>query len=57
MILGTDYPFPLGEVYGFAGAFPGKTIEAVTDFDDRIREKLLYKNALDFLGLEEESFK
>jgi aminocarboxymuconate-semialdehyde decarboxylase len=55
--LGTDYPFPLGEVYGFAGAFPGKTIEAVTDFDDRIREKLLYKNALDFLGLEEESFK
>ena len=57
MILGTDYPFPLGEVHGFAGAYPGKTIEAVAEFNDGIREKLLYKNALDFLGLEEAKFK
>lgn len=42
--LGTDYPFPLGELS------PGKLIEG-TDFKNEVKEKLLWKNAVDFLGL------
>ncbi len=47
--LGTDYPFPLGE------DFPGKLIES-TDFSPEIKAQLLYKNALEWLGLPEDSF-
>jgi len=42
--LGTDYPFPLGELQ------PGKLIEEM-DFTNEIKEKLLYKNAREWLGL------
>ncbi|MFZ1527514.1 MAG: amidohydrolase family protein [Ferruginibacter sp.] len=42
--LGSDYPFPLGEHH------PGKLIEQM-DLDKNIKEKLLYKNALDWLGI------
>jgi len=42
--LGTDYPFPLGELS------PGKLIEEM-DFKNEVKEKLLWKNAVDFLGL------
>ena len=42
--LGTDYPFPLGELE------PGKLIES-TLLADTVKEKLLFKNALDWLGL------
>eukprot|EP00094_Tigriopus_californicus_P003621 TCALIF_03483-PA protein Name:"Similar to ACMSD 2-amino-3-carboxymuconate-6-semialdehyde decarboxylase (Bos taurus)" AED:0.06 eAED:0.06 QI:13/0.83/0.71/1/0.66/0.71/7/146/371 len=55
VILGTDYPFPLGEVHGFADAYPGKTIEAM-GYDQQLKDKLLFRNALDFLGLEEVQF-
>ena len=54
--MGTDYPFPLGEVYGFAGAYPGKIIEEM-NYEKELKEKLLYKNALEFLGLDETRFK
>ena len=54
--MGTDYPFPLGEGYGFAGAYPGKVIEEM-NYEARIKEKLLYKNALEFLGVDESRFK
>jgi aminocarboxymuconate-semialdehyde decarboxylase len=42
--LGTDYPFPLGELE------PGKLIESM-NFDKDIQEKLLSKNALEWLGI------
>lgn len=47
--LGTDYPFPLGELA------PGKMIEE-SDFNDDIKEKLLSTNALNWLGLKKERF-
>ena len=42
--LGSDYPFPLGEHH------PGKLIESM-QFENHLKEKLLYKNALDWLGI------
>ena len=42
--LGSDYPFPLGEHH------PGKLIEEL-NFNNELREKLLFKNANDWLGL------
>ena len=42
--LGSDYPFPLGEHH------PGKLIEGM-HFEPSVKEKLLYKNANDWLGL------
>ncbi|KJE88893.1 aminocarboxymuconate semialdehyde decarboxylase [Capsaspora owczarzaki ATCC 30864] len=48
--LGTDYPFPLGELE------PGKLIESIPDFDDHVKRRLLGLNALEFLGLNVEQF-
>ncbi len=56
VMLGTDYPFPLGEVYGFAGAYPGKTIEDVEEFAPDVKKKLLFDNAMSFLMLDGSSF-
>lgn len=42
--VGSDYPFPLGEHR------PGELIESLS-LASEVREKLLYKNALDWLGL------
>jgi aminocarboxymuconate-semialdehyde decarboxylase len=42
--LGTDYPFPLGEEE------PGQLIESCDLLSNSCKEKLLYKNALDWLG-------
>jgi aminocarboxymuconate-semialdehyde decarboxylase len=44
--LGSDYPFPLGEHH------PGALIEALS-FSSEIREKLLFRNALQWLNLPE----
>jgi len=41
--VGSDYPFPLGE------SIPGKLIEEF-EFDEESEERLLYKNALSWLG-------
>ena len=41
--LGSDYPFPLGE------HVPGKLIEEM-GFKKELKEKLLYKNAQDWLA-------
>lgn len=49
IMLGTDYPFPLGEIV------PGKLIEEC-EFDEQTRELLLSANALEFLGLTKERF-
>ncbi|MEI6817416.1 MAG: amidohydrolase family protein [Bacteroidota bacterium] len=42
--LGSDYPFPLGELE------PGKLIENMP-FEKELKDKLLFKNALEFLGI------
>jgi len=42
--LGTDYPFPLGEIE------PGNLIESM-DYNNEQKDKLLFQNALDWLGL------
>lgn len=42
--LGSDYPFPLGEDE------PGRMIDAMSGLNDAVREKLLYRNALEWLG-------
>ncbi|XP_010604497.1 2-amino-3-carboxymuconate-6-semialdehyde decarboxylase isoform X1 [Fukomys damarensis] len=50
VILGTDYPFPLGELE------PGKLIESMEEFDEETKDKLKASNALTFLGLERKQF-
>ena len=45
--LGSDYPFPLGEHH------PGELIESLK-LAKEIESKLLYRNALDWLGIKEE---
>lgn len=47
--LGSDYPFPLGE------SIPGKLVGDM-NFSDDVKEKMLYKNACDWLFLKPESF-
>ena len=46
IILGSDYPFPLGEEK------PGKLIETNSKIDVATKNKFLYKNALNWLGLD-----
>jgi len=48
--LGTDYPFPLGELE------PGKLIENMTEFSPKIKEQLLSKSALTWLNINKEQF-
>jgi aminocarboxymuconate-semialdehyde decarboxylase len=43
--LGTDYPFPLGELE------PGKLIESLDELSDADRHRLLAGTALEFLGM------
>ncbi|MFI5212049.1 MAG: amidohydrolase family protein [Ignavibacteria bacterium] len=47
IIMGSDYPFPLGE------HIPGKLIESMAELNNTVKEKLLWKNAAEFLGLNE----
>ena len=47
--LGSDYPFPLGE------ARPGELIRSLGLPRDR-EEKLLFRNALEWLGRQESEF-
>lgn len=49
--LGTDYPFPLGEV------LPGSLIDALTDLPDAARARLRGGTALEFLGRSAEAFR
>ncbi|KAL7754346.1 hypothetical protein RI367_000327 [Sorochytrium milnesiophthora] len=50
IVLGSDYPFPLGELH------PGKMIEE-SDLDDETKQAILHKNALSLLGLDAAHFK
>ena len=47
--LGTDYPFPLGEIE------PGKLIREMK-FSDEVKEKLLSGSALEWLGMKKNQF-
>lgn len=48
--LGSDYPFPLGELQ------PGAMIESMQDFSDAVKRKLLASNAFAWLGLDEKDY-
>ena len=48
--LGTDYPFPLGEER------PGTLIESLSGLEPATRERLLWRNALEWLGRSREEF-
>jgi len=50
IILGSDYPFPLGEHH------PGKLIESMSSLNKESKEKLLWKNAVEFLGIKNLKF-
>eukprot|EP01117_Protostelium_nocturnum_P006955 TRINITY_DN2494_c1_g1_i2.p1 TRINITY_DN2494_c1_g1~~TRINITY_DN2494_c1_g1_i2.p1 ORF type:complete len:384 (-),score=95.86 TRINITY_DN2494_c1_g1_i2:28-1056(-) len=50
IILGSDYPFPLGEDH------PGELVEKTSLLDDETKEKILGLNALKFLGLSKDDF-
>jgi len=50
IILGSDYPFPLGEHH------PGKMVEDTGVIDEATKQKILCDNALEFLGLTREKF-
>ena len=50
VLLGTDYPFPLGEVL-IADTFPGKVIEQ-SHFSPDVKRKLFWDNAMEFLNLD-----
>ncbi len=49
VVLGSDYPFPLGEEE------PGKLICSIEEFSAEARACLLWKNAVEFLGLADHS--
>lgn len=46
VMLGSDYPFPLGEHH------PGELIESLSDLPADAKEWLLYRSALQWLGME-----
>jgi aminocarboxymuconate-semialdehyde decarboxylase len=50
IMLGSDYPFPLGEHH------PGSLIESMDDLGADVKERLLSGTALQWLGLEREAF-
>ncbi|RUS89351.1 hypothetical protein EGW08_002871 [Elysia chlorotica] len=50
IMLGSDYPFPLGEHH------PGHLVESMDDLSAKLKHKLLCGNALEFLGLSPSDF-
>ena len=50
IVLGSDYPFPLGEEY------PGKLVETSQDLTPDQKQDILARNALRFLGIDESDF-
>jgi len=50
VIVGSDYPFPLGELV------PGKLVEESNLLDEDTKEKILCTNALEFLNIKKEKF-
>jgi aminocarboxymuconate-semialdehyde decarboxylase len=50
IVLGSDYPFPLGEEH------PGQLIESMHDLASEVKRRLLVDNALEFLGVAADAF-
>ncbi len=50
VVLGSDYPFPLGEEH------PGRLIESMSDLTGDVKRRLLVENALEFLGVSANAF-
>lgn len=50
ILLGSDYPFPLGE------KTPGQIIEKMPGLDAKLKEQILGTNAMEFLGLDKQQF-
>ena len=50
IMLGTDYPFPLGELS------PGKLVRSASFLSDADKERILGMNVMEFLGLRAEDF-
>jgi aminocarboxymuconate-semialdehyde decarboxylase len=58
--LSTDYPFPLGEYTASSQGrdyCAGELISSMKEYSDKLKGKLLGKNALDWLGMTEEQFR
>ena len=54
VMLGTDYPFPLGEVR-IVDTWPGKAIQQAA-FSRETKRKLLWENSMNFLNLDPTKF-
>eukprot|EP00457_Paulinella_chromatophora_P007657 gb/GEZN01007681.1/.p1 GENE.gb/GEZN01007681.1/~~gb/GEZN01007681.1/.p1 ORF type:complete len:434 (+),score=78.00 gb/GEZN01007681.1/:37-1338(+) len=50
VLLGSDYPFPLGE------HLPGSLVESLKELTDEEKEQILWHNGLEFMGVKEEHF-
>ena len=57
IIMGSDYPFPLGEVTGSAkNVFPGCHVDDAEFLSEEEKEQIFSGNALEFMGLDEADF-
>lgn len=54
--MGSDYPFPLGEMEDGVTYVAGKLIEDSKEHTEEEKTQMLSKNALEWMGLSEESF-
>lgn len=54
ILLGTDYPFPLGECYPLKKC--GELVEDHKDFEYEDKKNILWYNGLKFIGKEESEF-
>jgi aminocarboxymuconate-semialdehyde decarboxylase len=50
VMLGSDYPFPLGE------DLPGAMVDSMNDLDERVKRMVLGENTLELLGLSKDKF-
>jgi len=50
IVLGSDYPFPLGEDK------PGELVESMSDLTEQEKDDICWKNALEFLGMSTKQF-
>ena len=58
IVMGSDYPFPLGEVTGSAeGVSPGCYVDRADFLSDDEKGKIFADNTFDLLGLDKADFK
>jgi len=57
IVMGSDYPFPLGEVTGSAeGVYPGVHVDEADFLTEAEKNSICATNALELLGLKEEDY-